>query len=230
MARIDEIECRKIVNSSKDINVLHTKFVLRKKKDESENLKRYEAQFVVCGNEESDYEGNSFSPVLYYTVFRTVLRVARHQEWMSHHIDFHNPIPYGKLDRPVCGELPPHLYDKEDRLTKVVKLQRSHYRIKDFASIRFELNVGCLKEAGLKKLETVPCLLSNQQKVVLCYVGELLTFAESENDVQALKKRLGRRLRLRDLGKPTQFLGSSIRCLEDSTTTRCLTNLIKSLL
>lgn len=51
--------------------ILHTKLVLRKKRDEIGNIKRNEARYVVCGNGEGDNDEESFSAVSDVTILKT---------------------------------------------------------------------------------------------------------------------------------------------------------------
>lgn len=91
-----------------------------------------------------------------------------------------------------------------------MRLQRSVYGPKHSACIWFELIAGYVKKAGLTELKPALCVFQNEVMIVICYVDDLLIFAASENNVEALKMRLGRNLALKDFGNPTQFLGIAI--------------------
>lgn len=57
---MEKMHCWELVNALKRRKVLHTKYVLQKKRDVKENLNKYNAISVVCGNEESNDDEDFF--------------------------------------------------------------------------------------------------------------------------------------------------------------------------
>lgn len=57
----------------KNTGVPHSKFVLRRKRDDNGILQRYKARSVVCGNEEMASDIDTFSPVVDYVVAKLIL-------------------------------------------------------------------------------------------------------------------------------------------------------------
>lgn len=57
----------------------------------------------------------------------------------------------------------------------------------------------------MKPLKSSPSIFQGKQIIVLCYVDELLVFAEREQQVDKLKNVLTPHYYFEDLGRPTQF-------------------------
>lgn len=59
---------------------------------------------------------------------------------------------------------------------------------------------------GLKKMKTVPCDITKDKIIVLCYIDDFLLFTEREGLTLETLNRLNTKHRVKDLGEPTQFL------------------------
>lgn len=63
MSALDHIECLDMAPHPIHKPVMHTKFVLCKKRGFDKMVKKYKAWLVVCGNKEDEYEAGTYSPV-----------------------------------------------------------------------------------------------------------------------------------------------------------------------
>lgn len=71
-------------------------------------------------------------------------------------------------------------------------------------------------KAGLEEMYSSPCILKYNNTIVVCYVNDLLVTVKTENIINKLKANLESKLVLKDLGKPTLFLGLQLTRSTDS--------------
>lgn len=187
--------------------VLHSKFVLKRKCDQNKTITKHKARFVVCGNEETENEEESFSSVPDFSVLKLVMSIAKQRGWCERHYDVQHAFPNGKLERAVYVELPKFIYAGDYRKDHVMKLERSMYWLKDAARIWHEQVTLRFNQAGLMELQTAPCIFKDERIMVLCYVYDILMFAERKSQANRVKQLLEKKFTIRDLGRPTDFLG-----------------------
>lgn len=83
-----------------------------------------------------------------------------------------------------------------------MKPEGSLYGLKDAAKISFRLISKKFKEAGLQEVESAPCVFRNDCVIVVCYVDDILVFANAEEDISVLEHKLKRDLIINDFGMP----------------------------
>lgn len=93
---------------SKGKSVLHTKFVLKRKRDETGAVKKCNTRLVACENGGTEYDHDIFFPVSDFTVIKIILCPAIQRKWQVRQVNFQNAFPNGKLKRPLYAELPGH--------------------------------------------------------------------------------------------------------------------------
>lgn len=106
----------------KGTNVLHTKFVLRRKRKDDGYIEKYKVGLVVCSNKENNNDNDFCPPVVDYTVIKLLQSVAIQKRWKVKQFDFQNAFPNGNLDRAVYADLPKHLFTEAKRNLVVMKL------------------------------------------------------------------------------------------------------------
>lgn len=92
------------MNRAKDRQVLHSKFVLFRKRDHTVTVKKYKARFVVCGNEEHEYDDECFSPVPDISTKKLIICFVKQRKWHVRHVDFQKAFPNVLLERPIYIE------------------------------------------------------------------------------------------------------------------------------
>lgn len=100
--------------TSKGKKVLHSRFMLVRKRDETGKIQKYEAHVIVCENEEEELAQVSFSPVAAFKIIKLVLRLTVHRGWQKGYFDFQNAFPNGKLDCPVFIDPPRYVQNEKD--------------------------------------------------------------------------------------------------------------------
>lgn len=113
--------------------MLHTKFVLKRKRDEHGAVSLHKARLVIFCNEQTDFNEDSFSPVTVYTVAKAMICLALQKGGHARHFDFESTFHNGRLERPVYAEIPRCYYDegmtkdKSEHSKYIPKLKRSLY-------------------------------------------------------------------------------------------------------
>lgn len=80
--------CWEIVKRRSDEKVMHTKLVLKMKRDKTKNDCDHKARLVVSGSEEVNFQEEPFSPLAYYFVIKLIFSLCIQRGWMGPHIDF----------------------------------------------------------------------------------------------------------------------------------------------
>lgn len=115
---LNEINCREEVPRPENTPVLHSKFVLKRERNESGEIKKYKARLVVFGNEEVKNDEESFSPVPDFTIIKLILFIAAQRDWHCTHFDFQSAFSNRRLTRPVYMDLRRHVCKSlEDRIS-----------------------------------------------------------------------------------------------------------------
>lgn len=84
---LEKMDCWDIVDRSDDQNIRHTKFVLKRNKDENGNVKQYKARLIIRDDEESDYHEDKASPVESFTIAKLMICIGLQKCWTARHLD-----------------------------------------------------------------------------------------------------------------------------------------------
>ena len=227
---LEKLRCWDIVKRPYEKKVLHSKLVLKKKRNGDGTIAKYKARLVVCGNEDEENLHDKFAPVIDFTLVKLFLAIAIQRKWLVRQIDFHNAFVNGNLEREVYVELPKHVYAENERMRTVMRLRKSLYGLREAPKIWYELLSSELKSAGLTEMQNAPCVFTSIGLLVMCYVDDILIIGESEKLIRKLIERISRSLKTKDLGCPCHFLGMDFIWNEDGTLQLRQTKLLKALL
>lgn len=86
---------------------------------------RHKSKLFLCGNEETDYQEDIFTPVVYLTVGNFIICLSLQQNLKSKLLDFQNAVQNRHFDRTVYAEQPKYINHNLERTEKVWKLKRS---------------------------------------------------------------------------------------------------------
>lgn len=167
--------------------MVQTKFVLKRKWYEVNKFQKYKGRLVVCGSEEVENNKNSFSPLLDATVLRPIMCLSAQRGWCCKHPDFQNALSNKLLNVVVlCRNNNGHL--RWHSVKKVMRLNRSHYSLKDFWRIYHNLLNLQFAEAGLTQLNSALCLFQIYSTTVIRFVDILLILILLLTVIRNLKK------------------------------------------
>lgn len=77
---LQELDCWEEVEPTTDLEVLHTKLILRRERNEEGDIEKYIERLVVCGKEERD-NNDCFSAVVDYSMIKLLLCLAIQKKW-----------------------------------------------------------------------------------------------------------------------------------------------------
>lgn len=154
---LKQLDCWQETEGPDNTNVLHTKIVLHRKRNQFGDKEKYNAGLEVCGSEEEDNVNDWFSPVVYYTLIKLLLFFGHSMGWKMRPFDIQNAFLNEKSERPVYAELSRHLFTNAKRYIVFMKLQRSLYGAKVASKICFSLITGKLADAGMKEMQSATC-------------------------------------------------------------------------
>lgn len=114
---LQERKCWKEISRPENTNILHTMFVLRRKRNEKRGQEKYEAWLVVRGNEERDDDNACVSLCVDFTMITLLLHMAVQNDWDMKQFDLQNALASTKLDLFVYAELSRQLFEDDKNET-----------------------------------------------------------------------------------------------------------------
>ncbi|KMQ87656.1 gag-pol polyprotein [Lasius niger] len=193
---LDENDTWEIADKPDEATLLNTKWIFKKKKTEDGETK-YKARLVIQGCAQTkgiDYE-ETFSPVAKYSSIRYLFALAAQKGLQIMHLDVETAYLNGELMEDIYITPPEGLKINKDSNNKVLKLKKAVYGLKQSGktwNIKIDTT---LKSLGMERLKSDPY--------------DILILHEDEQTGIKMKK-LMKEFKIRDLGKPQEFLGMQI--------------------
>ena len=114
-----EIEIKTLKNMKRWIKVkrpqgkpvLHSKFVLKRKRNGDGTVSKYKARLIVCGNEDAEVQLNSFAPVIDFSSVKLFLAIEIQRKLIIRQLNFENAFVNGNLEREVFVEFRKYIYN-----------------------------------------------------------------------------------------------------------------------
>lgn len=173
-------------------------------------MKQLKARLVSKGYKQEeglDYL-ETFSPVVRTATIRLVLNVAVAKGWSMSSAFLH-----GELKEPVYMYQPPGFEDP-NRPNHVCRLTKALYGLKQAPRAWFDTFSEFLIDFGFCCSKSDPSLFTyhkgDKTLVLLLYVDDILLTGSDEALLQDLLASLKQRFPMKDLGKPSYFLGIEI--------------------
>ena len=185
------------------------KWVFKIKENSDGNI-RYKARLVAKGysqKEGIDYS-ETFAPVMKSQSLRMILAVANQMDLCIHQMDVTTAFLNGRLEEEIFM-LQPEGYEKQGEETKVCKLKRSIYGLKQSPRCwNQRIHAYLTKNGFTRSLNDYATYLKGQGKnmVILgIYVDDIIIVSKLESTVKIIKEKLSNEYKMVDFGEIIQF-------------------------
>ena len=128
------------------------KWVFKVKYKVDDTVERYKARLVAKGFSQTydiDYI-ETFALMAKLNTIRVLLSLAANLDWPLHQFDIKNAFLNGELEEEVFMMLPPR-FCKEEKETRVCKLKKSPYGLKQSLRARFDRFTKVIKNQGYQQ-------------------------------------------------------------------------------
>lgn len=202
-----------LIQNPGDVSIVKCRWVFTKKFD-VDNIVRYRARLVAKGFSQKpgiDYN-ETFSPVVRHSTLRLLFALSVKLRMSITHLDVTTAFLNGFLKENIYMSIPEGFANKSGG--NVLKLKRAIYGLKQSSLVWYERVKDCLCELGFRNSKYEPCLFAKTDGkvkiIVALYVDDFLIFSNSDIETEKLKKFLGSKFKLKDLGPVRQYLGMRI--------------------
>ena len=151
-----------------------------------------------------------FSPVVRFETVRLMFALSALEGWTISALDVKSAFLYGQLDEEIYMEQPEGFKVKGQE-TKVLRLRRAIYGLKQAALAWWRELVKSVEELGFKRLYSDAgifiCRLADGSYVILvAYVDDILFLGPNTRLIASKKRAFMERWECRDLGNCKEFL------------------------
>lgn len=202
------------VKRKNDSNIIDTKWVFRKKKDEKGNIASYKARLVARGFQQDVSYSETFSPVARLTSVRFFLSFCNQNDMPIHQLDVCSAFLYGEINGDVYINVPKGCDNSKFDENTVCKLKKALYGLKDSPRNWNKKFNDVMSKLGFVRCDYEYCLyikIKDKCKTyLLLYIDDLLISSNDNGDVENVKTLLSREFNMKDLGQICHYLGMHI--------------------
>lgn len=206
----------KVVNLPQGRRAIGCKWVYKTKRDQTGNVKERKARLVAQGFSQKygiDYD-EVFAPVAKGTTMRILLSVAGKRGYFVRHWDVKSAFLNGNLQEEIYMKQPPGF----ELGSKVLKLEKSLYGLKQAAHVWNQQLHKVLVEAGFSQSKADNCLYTKHKDgkavYLLIHVDDIIATSDSKEALESTRIKIGRHFELKDLGGAKQYLGIDIERID----------------
>lgn len=208
-----------IVKRPMDRNVIGSKWVFVKKRDQEGNVVKFKARLVAQGFSQIhgiDYT-ETFSPVIHKKTIRVLMAIAIENDWQMKQYDVVGAYLNSPLEVTVFMEQAPCMSKSGmDPENFVYKLLKSVYGLKQAGRNWNSFLKDCLLKTGLNKCKTDPCVYFSESVIVGVYVDDFLVIG-LPMEIENFKIKIQQYMEVKDLGNLHDLL--SLKCVKTSENT-----------
>ena len=192
--------------------ILTNRWIFRKKDND-----KFKARLVVRGCEQTYGEdfSETYSPVIGADSLRLLMAVAVKKGFHLKTFDVKTAFLYGHLEEEIFMKVPDGYQNSE---TKVCKLKKSLYGLKQ-SSLNWNKRLSdFLKKKGLTPLKNEPCIFVNNNKTIIMaiYVDDGAIFAENEHEMDEILSDMKKEFEITIFDNPKTYVGFEITRTPDT--------------
>ena len=210
------IEKAKVYDKNKKPNVLSSRWVFKRKVDESGNVK-FKGRLVTRGYQDrNEYDlRETYAPVSRLSLVRAFLIIANKYRLCLKQLDIETAFLYGDLDEEIYLEIPEGVnVDCETKKNFLWKLEKSLYGLKISPKKWNDRFSKTMVRLGFVSHVFDPCLFVKRSQsefiLVLLYMDDILLASKNQNDLNRIRDSLRKEFTVKDLGDPKLFLGIKV--------------------
>jgi transposase InsO family protein len=211
MKSITENDTWDLVDLPEGRKAVGSKWVYKiKYSDQEEPI--YKARIVARGFSQiygSDYT-DVYAPVAKHTTFRVMLSMAAKRKLAVFHYDAKTAFLNGTLSEEIYMSQP-RGFEIPGGETKVCRLKKSLYGLKQAARCWNEALNNKIKDMKFEQSQSDPCLYYNKSGVLLLvYVDDILVFGPDVSAIQHIMEPLMQTFVIKNLGPVSKYLGIEV--------------------
>jgi Reverse transcriptase (RNA-dependent DNA polymerase)/gag-polypeptide of LTR copia-type len=208
---LHENDVWKITTLPPDRTPLRGRWIFRYKRGPQGEILRYKARWVVKGymQQEGIDFNETFASVVKPMSYKALLAIAAAQDLEIEQMDVKTAFLYGKLDEDIYVEQPTGFEDK-DNTHGVCKLNRALYGLRQSPRVWYFTLSTYLKSIGFEPLHADLSVFIRDRVILAIYVDDLLIVGPDKEEIKHVKKQLGDRFQMSDLGQLSWYLGMHI--------------------
>ena len=196
----------------KGTNIVTSKWVLRKKRDQLGNIVKFKARTCARGFTQTkgiDYD-ETYAPTAHLTSFMILISIAATRNMKTFHFDFDTAFLNGEADHIIHMRPPAGV--GTDRT--IWRLKKSLYGLKQAGHIWNKLLDQTLKNLGFVSGHADCCMYTKTYDdgvvIMVVHVDDLAGVATTTNLIERLEKELRERFKLKNLGPLSHYNGIRI--------------------
>ncbi|RVW42182.1 Retrovirus-related Pol polyprotein from transposon RE1 [Vitis vinifera] len=210
---LEKNENWEVMNLPRGKKLVGCKWIFTVKYKTDGTIELYKACLVAKGFTRTygiDYI-ETFAPVAKLNTIRVLLSLAANLDWPLRQFDIKNAFLNGELEEEVFMMLPPG-FCKEEEETRVCKLKKSLYGLKQLPRAWFDRFAKVIKNQGYQQGQSDHTIFFKQSNdgritMLIVYVDDIILTGDDTGEVERLKKVLATEFEVKDLGQMRYFLG-----------------------
>ena len=200
---------------------------MKRKRSPVGDIIKWKARLCAGGHKSVEFVDywNTYSPVVSWNTVRLLIVMALINGWHMQSIDFVLAFPQAPVKTDIYMSPPkvphdfviPDLPTKADRLTKVYKLIKNLYGLKDASKTWFEFLQKGLEKRGWKRSQVDECLFTKNGIILVVYVDDAILISPYKSLINKEIKSLQEEFDLTDDGILKDYLGTRFTRSPDGT-------------
>lgn len=205
-----------LVDKPSHAPVIGCRWVYKIKRDKNGEVIKYKARLVAqgCSQQKGVNYHETYSPVVKSSTVRLLMAIAVLCNFKIEQIDIKNAYINSELCEEIYMRQPPGFTMGDN--TKVLKLRKSLYGLKQSGNVWNECLNNVLIKMGFQRLESDPCVYRKGEGkdmiIIAVYVDDILILALEQHKINEVKNSISESFDIEDIGKCKRIIGINVEC------------------